>query len=238
MFCPECKAEYRSGFTRCADCDADLVDSLDASSASGSEAFSADSAESNDLSPEEFIAPQLLWSGVDTAAFTRIRSELDEAGIAYNDERLDSRLLYASMRHPLEIWVQRADMQSARKVLDGQSAAPTTDPEALGALQTSAHGDEISGEVASAAGSLPDDLEDESNDLDSPLIYDVRAVEIWSGNDINMAQILKDCLRENGIAALMEQPIDSPQWRVAVRPEREARAREILREILDAAPPE
>ncbi len=28
MFCPQCKTEYREGFTRCADCDIDLVDSL------------------------------------------------------------------------------------------------------------------------------------------------------------------------------------------------------------------
>lgn len=28
MFCPECRAEYRSGFTRCADCDVDLVREL------------------------------------------------------------------------------------------------------------------------------------------------------------------------------------------------------------------
>src|ERR1700682_3823989 len=25
MFCPECRAEYRPGFTRCSDCDVDLV---------------------------------------------------------------------------------------------------------------------------------------------------------------------------------------------------------------------
>lgn len=25
MFCPKCKAEYREGFTRCADCETDLV---------------------------------------------------------------------------------------------------------------------------------------------------------------------------------------------------------------------
>ena len=25
MFCPKCKAEYREGFSRCADCDIDLV---------------------------------------------------------------------------------------------------------------------------------------------------------------------------------------------------------------------
>ena len=28
MFCPECKAEYRYGFSRCADCDVDLVPEL------------------------------------------------------------------------------------------------------------------------------------------------------------------------------------------------------------------
>jgi hypothetical protein len=30
MFCPVCKVEYRSGFTRCADCDVDLVQELQA----------------------------------------------------------------------------------------------------------------------------------------------------------------------------------------------------------------
>ena len=28
MFCPMCKAEYRPGFTRCSDCEVDLVDTL------------------------------------------------------------------------------------------------------------------------------------------------------------------------------------------------------------------
>ena len=28
MFCPECKAEYREGFTKCSGCDVDLVDAL------------------------------------------------------------------------------------------------------------------------------------------------------------------------------------------------------------------
>ena len=30
MICPECEAEYREGFTRCADCDVDLVAELEA----------------------------------------------------------------------------------------------------------------------------------------------------------------------------------------------------------------
>jgi len=29
MFCPSCHSEYRSGFTRCATCDVDLVENLD-----------------------------------------------------------------------------------------------------------------------------------------------------------------------------------------------------------------
>src|SRR5262245_3917962 len=28
MFCPQCKAEYRAGFTKCSDCDVDLVKEL------------------------------------------------------------------------------------------------------------------------------------------------------------------------------------------------------------------
>jgi len=28
MYCPQCKAEYRQGFTRCADCDVELVHEL------------------------------------------------------------------------------------------------------------------------------------------------------------------------------------------------------------------
>ena len=31
MFCPTCKDEFRAGFTRCASCDVDLVDSLSGS---------------------------------------------------------------------------------------------------------------------------------------------------------------------------------------------------------------
>lgn len=36
MFCPVCRDEYRPGFTRCATCDADLVESLDSEPATES----------------------------------------------------------------------------------------------------------------------------------------------------------------------------------------------------------
>ena len=103
MFCPECKAEFRFGFTHCADCDVDLVETLDAI---------------NDKSAQDaaaLAAPELLWSGVDTGTLEQIRSSLDDADIPYNDEPLEARLLYASMRNPLEIWVQKSDLDSPPK---------------------------------------------------------------------------------------------------------------------------
>ena len=30
MICPECKAEYRAGYTKCADCEVELVDKISA----------------------------------------------------------------------------------------------------------------------------------------------------------------------------------------------------------------
>src|SRR5262249_4698843 len=34
MFCPQCKAEYQPGYTRCGDCDVELVDQLPSPAAS------------------------------------------------------------------------------------------------------------------------------------------------------------------------------------------------------------
>ncbi len=108
MFCPKCKSEYRAGFTRCEDCGVDLVESLDAP---------GNRAPGDDLS-----APVLLWSGFHTGTLEEIRAALEDANIAYNDEPLEARLLYASMRNPLEIWVQKADFDAARKLTAKQLA--------------------------------------------------------------------------------------------------------------------
>jgi hypothetical protein len=39
IFCPECKAEYRPGFTRCPDCEVDFVEVLPEEELSSGEAF-------------------------------------------------------------------------------------------------------------------------------------------------------------------------------------------------------
>jgi len=69
MYCPLCKAEYRAGFTRCSDCDVDLVDAVTARPDDG-------------LSKGNLA---LLWTGDDLSLHVSILEELKAAGIPYFD---------------------------------------------------------------------------------------------------------------------------------------------------------
>jgi len=59
---------------------------------------------------------------------------------------------------------------------------------------------------------------------------------VWSGEDGQMPQDIKACLTENRIACVISD--DSAKHRVMVLPADEARAKEIVREIVEAAPPQ
>jgi hypothetical protein len=62
MFCPNCKSEYRAGFTRCSDCDVDLVEALFA---------------------EEEIQWTSVWNGDSQANCVEFCTALREADIPY-----------------------------------------------------------------------------------------------------------------------------------------------------------
>lgn len=64
MFCPECKAEYRPGFTRCSDCDVDLVRSLP-----------------QQIPAESPDTPVAVWSGDDPVAFGVAIAALKNEGV-------------------------------------------------------------------------------------------------------------------------------------------------------------
>lgn len=68
MFCPTCKAEYREGFTRCADCDVDLV-----------------SKPENQIEDEAEEIAVLLWQGEDPVAFSAVTSALRDAQIPFDE---------------------------------------------------------------------------------------------------------------------------------------------------------
>jgi hypothetical protein len=267
MFCPECKCEYREGFTHCSTCDVDLVESLDA-------ADGADDVAGNPAGAK----PKKLWNGVDRSVLDSICDALEAANIPYSNETLEPRLLYASMRDDsLEVWVRESDYEAAREVLrrqfggsesgDADAALPGIDSTAQGTAvpgvmgQTSAgfgvaiaegladldregedHAEvdpepDPSAELPaqdSVAGVAPDDVPDEAADDLDP---DGPTVEVWSGPQIGMADILKNCLAENGITALVVAA-GNERERLLVHAHNEERAREVVHEVVEAAPPE
>jgi hypothetical protein len=60
--------------------------------------------------------------------------------------------------------------------------------------------------------------------------------EVWSGNDDRIARFLIAAMQENEIPIRLENP--GEQTRICVSAANEKRASEIVREIVEAAPPE
>jgi hypothetical protein len=92
MLCPNCKAEYRLGFTRCADCDVDLVEVLPGAIVSAGEAGNDD--ENLDDPFCEF------WKGEDQRVRGEICDVLEEAGIPYRTIQWQDHL-FNSFRFPI-----------------------------------------------------------------------------------------------------------------------------------------
>jgi predicted amidophosphoribosyltransferase len=112
MFCPQCKAEYRAGFTRCSDCDIELVDAAN-------EPPSAGASSDGNLT--------LLWAGDDLALHTSLLKELKAAQVPYFDRPIGnySRRAFPN-RFPggatplfgFEVGVFSSDFGTARAILE------------------------------------------------------------------------------------------------------------------------
>ena len=68
MFCPLCKAEYREGFLKCADCQVDLVNALPI-----------------DPEPPGKFRLVRLWRGADPVFYSALTAALQEANIPFFD---------------------------------------------------------------------------------------------------------------------------------------------------------
>ena len=75
MFCPQCNAEYRPGFTRCADCDADLVNESPHFALAGKPPVIP-----GDPNDDPFCS---FWKGQDARVHAELCEVLEQAGIPH-----------------------------------------------------------------------------------------------------------------------------------------------------------
>ncbi len=164
----------------------------------------------------------LLWAGENPAVHAALLEELEAAEIPFADKTLGDDEV-APTADPLPIdWKPRFGFEVA--VLSTNLAVAK---EALEKLL-----DEEPADVEIPA-------QDGAPAAESPLVAATEthpAVEIWNGSDDRIAQFLTAALQENEIPIHLENP--GEQTRIYVSAANEKRAREIVREIVEGAPPE
>jgi hypothetical protein len=212
MFCPSCKCEYIAGVTQCSDCGVPLVDSLSSETAA----------------PLKHSGVVAVWSGNDPAECIAVKDALTKAEIPFVDQSSNAYFIFRSMRPKTEICVPFVEEQRARKILLGFQGSLDLEeltPEEIASLELP----ESSGDSQNEGVTIQSELSEDWDD-DEPVS------EIWKGDEEHFANTLIACLRENGIAS--HKIAEGNHCRLVVRSDEEARAKEIVREVVEARPPE
>jgi hypothetical protein len=234
MYCPECQSEYRQGFTRCADCDVDLVYGLEttASAANVGDDF------------------RVIWRSVDQQSCVSVCYQLQDLGISYKVAETPGAL-GPNMRiaKRFELAVSSADCERAKSALGIEEDPPATLSEAEWQAMEEPEGPDQRQEPGAAEQEGPHDLDEravEASFADMQARRDAffrfwypedATVQIWSregAEDISGA--IEMALKENLIHCRLD--VDSGSCKVFVLPQDETRARDIVREITDGVPPE
>lgn len=215
MFCPLCKAEYREGFTRCNDCDVALVANLPSSGAG------------DPANPQSSLdSPELLWDGADDIFCARLTAALADAKIPYREGDTPALLLYPSLQLPLHVWTFTRDHEAAIQVLKSISEADGVSTDST--LEV----DEDTEDILREEPPGPD-----VDDIVEDFYPEDATAEVWRGDSVGTADILRDCLLENGIGCVIDDSSPNEQ-RLRVRPKDEVRSREIIREVIEGTPSE
>jgi hypothetical protein len=164
----------------------------------------------------------LLWAGENPATQAALLEELEAAQIPFSDKTLgddevaptaDPLPIDWKPRFGFEVAVLSTDLAAAQDVLE---KLLDEEPEDV--------------EIAARQGVA---------DAEPPLVVATEmhpTVEVWSGNDDRIAQFLTAAMQENEIPIHIENPGD--ETRIYVSAANDKRAREIVREVVEGAPPE
>jgi hypothetical protein len=217
MLCPNCKTEYRPGFSHCSDCGEQLVEQLDAPVPMNG--------------PQSTDGPELLWTGTNLAVSGAIIAALDDAGIPHHENTRTTGAIPGLSQPVHAIFIParhreaaRAAVEKGRQEFENGARTPDepgTDPESLAS--------ELPEKDANAPFDAAPDHIPENYDPDE------ATAEVWSGKDTDTKDMLVASLRENGIGCELDT---ENIFRIRVMPDSEPRAREIIREVIEASPPQ
>ena len=160
----------------------------------------------------------IVWRGGDPVAISEVVSVLRGAGIRHHVESTHDYLVFglAMPRPKYVVQVLLGDAEKAKELLTGVIEGPF-----FGAESSSG---------------LPEETGPVTERIANPWNLAAATVEIWVGEDAGLAQILENCLRENRIGFRLERSA-LQAIHLFVMHSDEVQAREIIREVLESAPP-
>lgn len=208
MICPACNTEFPPGTVFCSRCHVTLVGDL---------------VEADEMVEKAYPGSALvqLWRGEDAALHGSILEALAEARIPFYEQPLgsgasarpiDHLLDHAHPRFGFEVAVLSSNLAEAEEILERLLNE--------GPVDMGLAADETAAQVVPK--------------MKSPARGQATC-EVWSGEDENLARFLGAALKENRIPVRVDRHGENAA--VYAPPEEEGRAREIIREIVEGAPP-
>ena len=212
MFCPQCKAEYRSGFTHCSDCDVDLVEQL---------------LPKSDYSNIKKM--KRVWFCDERESCKYVCAGLNAAGIPFRVKQRKHQFLW-NLDEYYEVFVPTEFYDKAKPIAEQGCVDFTDSAEDQRIMELPDVGRPLEHEHDSHSQSWrPEDATVE--------VWSEKTEERdWFDPVEGKAWMIELSLNENGIGNQVNVTEDGFR-RIFVRPEDERQAREIVREIATGSPP-
>jgi hypothetical protein len=234
MICPQCRAEYRQGFTICADCDVPLLPEYDTSALL---AVPPPPPTPGDPNRDPFCA---FWQGDDARLHADLTSILDSVSVAHKTIRREDHLFNLNNYPAFQIAVPFSLYERAERAIKETFDLDASDPDAVQSLAAPP----LLAYVPRSIRKLPATLSPPVDEVipgpptagdASDSFPDELSAAVWSGDDPSLREMLTASLNENKIHCRWHTEGDL--LRVFVRLTDESHAREIVREVIEASPP-
>jgi hypothetical protein len=231
MVCPQCNAEYRPGFARCADCGVELVNEPPHYAL-----VSQSPADPGDPNKDPFCA---FWKGEDARVHAELCEVLEEAGIPHKTVFRRDHLFNLGNYAAYQVGVPFSLFEKAEKAV--QEAFGTEDAEEREYLNTprllQSPRETIQRLLSTMTPAPEENFPGPPTAGEETDWYPEDAIaSVWATDAGEPSDFLVAALHENGINCRVDQ--QGTRAKLYVLPDDATRAREIVREVVEGQAPE